>query len=183
MYYSCTAGFAITWIPILLEFGLYNLTYNCFKNKPTQVKAHHLPFLFQLFWLFPCKHYPIVFASLLPSSFQPLFLHARPENPPKEMKKKKKYIIPCKKYIENPFPKILISDEKSSNVSNQPEAQQYFLLSPLLLESITTEILNGSFISTNKGLLRIKGFFLFYLLDPLIEGKDIIRSHFLTTKT
>lgn len=59
------------------------------KNPSKRTKATHLPFLFQLFWLFLCKCYPIVFASPLPSSFQSWFWHAHLENPPREEMKKK----------------------------------------------------------------------------------------------
>lgn len=128
------------------------------NSAPTQInKATYLPFLFQLFWPFLCRCYLVVSASPLPSSFQPQSWHAHLENPPEE-RKKKKCIFPPKKYIENLFPKILICSEKSLSSSDQPEAQQPFLLSPLLLESITTAILSGVFTSANKGLLRINGF-------------------------
>lgn len=60
----------------------------------------------------------------------------------------------CKKYIENPFPKILICGEKSCNTSNQPEIQHHLLLSLLPLESVTTAIVNRVFTPTNKELLN-----------------------------
>lgn len=146
----------------LSEFILYNLKKACFKNKkqtknalePKQLTFH---FFFSSFDFF----FVNVFQSFLLLLFPPPFSHSSGMHILKihlRRKLRKKCSISCKKYIENPFPKILICGEKSCNISDQPEAQQHFLLSLLPLESITTAIVNRVFTPTNKGLLRINGF-------------------------
>lgn len=144
MQYSCFLWSAIT-SQNLFYITLKKLALKTKKQtknaleEPKQLTFH---FFFSSFDFF----FVNVFQSFLLLLFPPPFSHSSGMHILKihlRRKLRKKCSISCKKYIENPFPKILICGEKSCNISDQPEAQQHFLLSLLPLESITTAIVNS----------------------------------------